>query len=78
MNVIDMHCDTIAQIYRAQQHHEDQRLRSGNLCVNLEKMQKGGYLLQNFAMFIDKSEAKDPLETVLGMIDCYAEEKMMI
>ena len=74
MNVIDMHCDTIAQIYRAQQHHEDQRLRSGNLCVNLEKMQKGGYLLQNFAMFIDKSEAKDPLETVLGMIDCYDQE----
>lgn len=74
MNVIDMHCDTIAQIYRAQQYHENQRLRSGNLCVDLQKMQKGGYLLQNFAMFVDQGEEGDPLETVLGMIDCYYQE----
>ena len=74
MNVIDMHCDTIAQIYRSQQHQEKQRLLSGNLCIDLQKMKKGGYLLQNFAMFVDKVEAADPLETALGMIDCYYRE----
>ena len=74
MNVIDMHCDTIAQIYRSEQHHENQRLLSGNLCVDLQKMKKGGYLLQNFAMFTDQSETEDPLCAVLGMIDCYYRE----
>ena len=74
MNVIDMHCDTIAQLYQAKQQHREQRLLESNLCVDLQKMKKGGYLLQNFAMFIDQSETKDPLDTVLGMIDCYYQE----
>lgn len=74
MNVIDMHCDTIAQIYRAQQHHQEQRLLDNNLCIDLQKMKKGGYLLQNFAMFVDQSQEADPLQTVLGMIDCYYRE----
>lgn len=74
MNVIDMHCDTMAQIYRSEQHQEKQRLLSNNLCIDLQKMKKGGYLLQNFAMFIDKNQEKDPLETLLKMIDCYYRE----
>lgn len=74
MNVIDMHCDTMAQIYRAQQHQEKQGLLANNLCIDLQKMKKGGYLLQNFAMFVDKSEEKDPMVTALGMIDCYYRE----
>ena len=74
MNVIDMHCDTIAQIYRTQNQKETQRLLSNNLCVDLQKMKQGGYLLQNFAMFVDKGEEENPLETALGMIDCYYQE----
>ena len=34
MNVIDMHCDTIAQIYRTQNQKETQRLLSNNLCID--------------------------------------------
>ena len=71
MNVIDMHCDTIAQVYRGEKKQENRNLLSGDLCVNLQKMKKGGYLLQNFAMFVDRSEEADPTETALGMIDCY-------
>ena len=74
MNVIDMHCDTIAQIYRTQNQKETQRLLSNNLCIDLQKMKQGGYLLQNFAMFVDKGEEENPLETALGMIDCYYQE----
>lgn len=37
-------------------------------------MKKGGYLLQNFALFVELSEKKDPLEEVLELADLYYEQ----
>ena len=39
------------------------------MCVDLKKMQSGGYLLQNFAMFVFMGKEADPLVNVLELID---------
>mgnify|MGYP002580829962 CR=1 FL=1 len=74
MNVIDMHCDTIAQIYRTQNQKETQRLLSNNLCIDLQKMKQGGYLLQNFAIFVCMDRTENPFETAMQGIDFYYQE----
>lgn len=52
MYVADMHCDTISKIWHSRLRGEPFSLRDADLMVNLEKMRQGGYLLQNFAMFV--------------------------
>ena len=64
MKIIDMHCDTIHRIW--QENAGNWNLESDELMLNLNKMKKGGYSVQNFAMFIEAydsnvndSDAKD-------------------
>lgn len=71
MKVIDMHCDTIGELWKAEKAGKPISLRSNSLHIDLEKMQKGDYLLQNFAMFVFLGREKDPLVNVLEMIDVY-------
>ena len=68
---VDMHCDTISGLWRAEREGEPMELRDSSLCVDLQKMQKGGYLLQNFAMFVFVGREADPLVNVLELIDEY-------
>lgn len=58
MKVIDMHCDTIAEIYARKQAGEDCGILKNELHIDLEKMKKGDYLLQNFAMFAHMENLK--------------------
>ena len=78
MNIIDMHCDTLYQIYNAKREGRTFCLRdTASLLVNALKMKAGGYLLQNFAAFVDIEEAKE----VLGGEDApyrYAKELVRI
>lgn len=71
MKVVDMHCDTIGEIWKAEKAGKTMSLRSNGLHIDLEKMKKGDYLLQNFAMFVFLGRERDPLENVLEMIDVY-------
>ena len=71
MKVVDMHCDTIGELWKAEKAGKPISLRSNSLHIDLEKMQKGDYLLQNFAMFVFLGREKDPLVNVLEMIDVY-------
>ena len=71
MKVVDMHCDTIGELWKAEKDGKPISLRSNSLHIDLEKMQKGDYLLQNFAMFVFLGREKDPLVNVLEMIDVY-------
>lgn len=66
MNVIDMHCDTIARLY-----HTSAALRENPYHLDLIKLQKSQYLLQNFALFVNQRECTDPLETALNMAALY-------
>lgn len=59
MKIADMHCDTIAEIYHAQHSGNDCGILKNSLQIDLEKMEKGGYAVQNFAMFAHMEELKD-------------------
>ena len=48
MKIIDMHCDTISEL--ADRGGE---LRENNGQLDLKRMRESGYLLQNFALFVD-------------------------
>ena len=50
MKVADMHCDTILAILRGKEQGKEISLRKNNLNVDLERMKKGDYLIQNFAL----------------------------
>lgn len=69
MKVVDMHCDTIFEIDRLQREGQDIGLRSNHLNISLEKMEKGDYLLQNFAVFTPLKEVDDPICHVQHLID---------
>lgn len=71
MKVVDMHCDTIGELWKAEKAGKTMELRENGLHIDLEKMKQGDYLLQNFAMFVFLGREKDPLVNVLEMIDVY-------
>ena len=50
----DMHCDTITTLYDKIQKGSDETLRNNSLQLDFEKLAKSGYLLQNFAVFLDR------------------------
>jgi len=74
MNVIDMHCDTISGIYYANKRGETCNLRKNSFHLDIEKMEQGNYILQNFAMFVNIKEHSDPLEHCLDLIDCFHQQ----
>ena len=51
MKVADMHCDTLWEILKAKKQGEEISLSKNKLHINLEKMKKGDYLVQNFGIF---------------------------
>ncbi|MBL1229333.1 dipeptidase [Enterococcus sp. BWB1-3] len=74
LNTIDMHCDTIMKIYQSKQNGSAEYLRSNTFQIDRKKLKKGEYLLQNFALFMDKKETADPYKTCKEMIACFYEE----
>lgn len=71
MKVVDLHCDTIGKLWHAEREGRKLSLRENDLHIDLMKMRKGDYLLQNFAMFVFLGNEEDPLVNVLEMIDVY-------
>lgn len=74
MNVIDMHCDTLMALLERKRKGRSFELRDQDTQVDLEKMKKSDYMLQNFAVFVDMSATENPLEEALRMIDLYYEQ----
>ncbi len=71
MKVVDMHCDTIGELWRSEKEGRSDCLRENGHHIDLMKMKQGDYLLQNFAMFVFLGRERDPLENVLEMMDVY-------
>ena len=69
MKVVDMHCDTIGAIFEKRNKGIACNLRKNDLHLDVNKMEQGNYLMQNFAMFIDLKRYKNPYKTLLEMID---------
>lgn len=63
MKVVDMHCDTVAELYAKKEAGMLQGILKNDLCLDLDKMEKGDYALQNFAIFahMENLKGKMPL-----------------
>lgn len=74
MKVADMHCDTIYEINRMQKEGKECLLKDNQLNISINKMKKGDYLIQNFAMFTHLKDTDDPITHVNQMIDVFYNE----
>ena len=74
MKVWDLHCDTLSELRHAEKAGTPKSFAHNDLHIDLEKLQKGDYLLQCFAAFInlaDPTPGADPLVTALEEIDIF-------
>ena len=62
MRVIDMHCDTISRLLE-----KDEELLQNTGHLDLKRMKESGYLLQNFALFLELSKDRDPWEKLCSV-----------
>ena len=74
MKVVDLHCDTISVLYRDNKNGGHQSLWQNNLQIDVQKLLKGDYALQCFAMFVPLKMVENPFEQCLSLIDCYYQE----
>lgn len=74
MQIADMHCDTIERLLRYQRQGQKQGLRENDCHIDLLRMKAGGYLIQNFALFVNAKTCEDPWEEVCLLYRLYREE----
>lgn len=74
MKTVDMHCDTISELYKKRKTGSTENLYENEGHIDLCKLQKGDALLQNFALFVSMGRTEDSLEEVLEMTDLYYRE----
>lgn len=73
MKIVDMHCDTISALLAQRRAGKESRLQENNCHVDLKRMRESGYLLQNFALFVNKKSGCDPWEEVLAQLEVFEE-----
>ena len=76
MRTVDMHCDTISALLRKKRAEEAAELRKNNCHIDIQKMQKGDYLLQNFALFVNLGACEDPWREVQELFKLYEQEML--
>ena len=74
MNVVDMHCDTIAELYYSHRDGGNASVLENSLHIDLKRMQKGQYLLQNFALFVHMEREKEPFAYAMKLVDTFYRE----
>ena len=74
MKVVDMHCDTVLELWREKQEGKEGSLVKNNYHMDLEKMKQGDYLLQNFALFINLGHPSDPYLHCMELLDTICSE----
>lgn len=74
MRVVDMHCDTIAELYYDHRDGGRMSILENNLHIDLKKMKKGDYLLQNFALFTHMGKVERPFEYAMKLVDTFYTE----
>ena len=68
--IIDLHCDTIMALYQ----NKDKCLSSNDLQIDINKLKKGNYLAQVFAMFVYLKDNYYPFKTCCEMIEVFYSE----
>ena len=74
MRVVDMHCDTISALLKKKRAGETVGLKANDCHIDICKMRKGNYLLQNFALFVELGECADPWQEVQELAGLYKKE----
>lgn len=74
MRVIDMHCDTISRILERRKRGETISLRENNLMIDLIKLKKGGYSVQNFALYVEQKEGESSFLKGKELLSVFNEE----
>lgn len=71
MKLADMHCDTISAIWESKKTKNPQQLCQNSLHIDIQKMKKAGYLVQNFAMYVDLKKGLEPFAYVKELINVF-------
>ena len=75
MKIIDMHCDTITELYdRRVKERSTATLKKNFLHIDLEKLKQGNYMLQNFAIFQSLKKHEKMFEDSIKYIDYFYQE----
>ena len=74
MKIADMHSDTICQLLKKRREGTADCLAKSSLHMDLEKMQKADYLLQNFSLFVEQGECENPYEEAKAEYAVFVEE----
>lgn len=74
MKIADMHCDTVSRLAELEEKGTGEELRKNRGHVDLLRMKEAGYLLQNFALFVDLNGKQEPWEAVCGLYERYRSE----
>ena len=74
MKVFDMHCDTLSALMYDRKNNIQSGLRQNNHHLDLMKMKKGDYMLQCFAVYINKAYSGNVLLDGLKLVDIFYEE----
>ena len=74
MKIADMHGDTIYELLTRRREGKEVFLRENELHMDLQKMKKADYLLQNFALFVGLKEDVNPYEEAKAEYAVFAEE----
>lgn len=70
MPIIDLHCDTIMKLYE----NKNSQLFENNFQIDLKRLQQNDFLLQTFAIFLDKKQYPNRKETALHMYQRFIKE----
>ena len=74
MKIADMHGDSIFQMLYNRRNGMDCELAKNDMHLDIEKMQKADYLVQNFALFVEMSKCEDPYEEAMVEYKVFMEE----
>ena len=74
MKVFDMHCDILSALMYDRKNNIQSGLRQNNHHLDLMKMKKGDYMLQCFAVYINKAYSGNVLLDGLKLVDIFYEE----
>ena len=67
MKIIDMHCDTLERLWSLEREGKAVSLESNSFQVDFRRMKSAGYVLQNFAIWVDCGKYNQPMEAYREM-----------
>lgn len=74
MKIADMHGDTIFMLQDKRQQGVSCELFKNDFHMDIEKMKKADYLIQNFALFVEQSRCESPYEEAKEQYKIFREE----